>query len=92
LVRLARIAGSLAERRRSGLSLRLRCAPQTLAHRGILFLDEALHFRADALDALRQPLEAGTVTIARVEGALSLPARFMPLISRLPAGPFRARG
>ena len=41
----------------------------SLAHRGILFLDEALEFRTDALDALRQPLEAGAVTIARVEGA-----------------------
>jgi magnesium chelatase family protein len=48
----------------------------SLAHRGVLFLDEALHFRADALDALRQPLEAGSVTIARVEGALAMPARF----------------
>lgn len=39
-------------------------------------LDEMLQFRADALDALRQPLESGVVTIARVEGALTLPARF----------------
>jgi magnesium chelatase family protein len=39
-------------------------------------LDEMLQFRADALDALRQPLESGIVTIARVEGALTLPARF----------------
>jgi magnesium chelatase family protein len=48
----------------------------SLAHRGILMLDETLQFRADALEALRQPLEAGTVTIARVEGVLELPARF----------------
>ena len=55
---------------------RVRPGEASLAHRGVLFLDEALQFRADALDALRQPLEAGSVTIARVEGALSLPARF----------------
>jgi magnesium chelatase family protein len=48
----------------------------SLAHRGALVLDELLQFRADALEALRQPLESGTVTIARVEGALRLPARF----------------
>lgn len=55
---------------------RVRPGEASLAHRGTLFLDEALHFRADALDALRQPLEAGSVTIARVEGALAMPARF----------------
>jgi magnesium chelatase family protein len=60
---------------------RVRPGEASLAHRGILFLDEALHFRADALDALRQPLEAGTVTIARVEGALAMPARFMLLMA-----------
>ncbi len=48
----------------------------SLAHRGALVMDELLQFRSDALEALRQPLELGTVTIARVEGALSLPARF----------------
>ena len=55
---------------------RVRPGEASLAHRGVLFLDEALHFRTDALDALRQPLEEGNVTIARVDGALSLPARF----------------
>jgi magnesium chelatase family protein len=60
---------------------RVRPGEASLAHRGILFLDEALEFRTDALDALRQPLEAGAVTIARVEGALMLPARFMLLMA-----------
>ncbi len=55
---------------------RVRPGEASLAHRGTLFLDETLEFRADALDALRQPLESGSVTIARVDGALSLPARF----------------
>jgi len=58
---------------------RIRPGEASLAHRGTLFLDETLQFRADALDALRQPMESGTVTIARVEGALQLPARFMLL-------------
>ena len=60
---------------------RVRPGEASLAHRGVLFLDEALHFRADALDALRQPLEAGSVTIARVEGALAMPARFSLLMA-----------
>jgi magnesium chelatase family protein len=51
----------------------------SLAHRGVLLLDELLQFRADALEALRQPLEVGTVTIARADGALRLPARFQLL-------------
>ncbi len=55
---------------------RVRPGETSLAHRGALFLDELLEFRSDALDALRQPLESGMVTIARVDGALSLPARF----------------
>jgi len=55
---------------------RVRPGEASLGHRGVLLLDETLQFRADALDALREPLESGSVTIARVEGALSLPARF----------------
>jgi magnesium chelatase family protein len=55
---------------------RVRPGEASLAHRGALLLDELLQFHADALDALRQPLESGTVTIARVEGAVTLPARF----------------
>ena len=55
---------------------RVRPGEASLAHRGVLFLDETLQFRSDALDALRQPVESGTVTIARVDGALQLPARF----------------
>lgn len=55
---------------------RIRPGEVSLAHRGLLLLDEMLQFRTDALDALRQPLESGVVTIARAEGALSLPARF----------------
>jgi magnesium chelatase family protein len=55
---------------------RVRPGEASLAHRGVLFLDETLEFRADALDALRQPLEARRVAIARVDGVLELPAAF----------------
>jgi magnesium chelatase family protein len=59
-----------------GGGARVRPGEASLAHRGILLLDETLQFRSDALDALREPLEGGSVTIARVDGALTLPARF----------------
>jgi magnesium chelatase family protein len=49
----------------------------TLAHRGVLFLDELCEFRRDALEALRAPLEAGEVLIARAGGQRHLPCRFM---------------
>jgi magnesium chelatase family protein len=49
----------------------------TLAHRGVLFLDELCEFRRDTLEALRAPLESGWVTIARAGGERRLPCRFM---------------
>ena len=58
---------------------RVRPGEASLAHRGVLFLDETLQFRTDAIDALRGPIDAGTVLIARVDGVLKLPARFMLL-------------
>lgn len=49
----------------------------SLAHHGILFMDEMPEFQKDALEALRQPLEDGVVTISRANASLTYPARLM---------------
>ncbi|MFG2627262.1 YifB family Mg chelatase-like AAA ATPase [Streptomyces sp. NPDC048473] len=56
----------------------------SLAHRGILFLDEAPEFSMRALDALRQPLESGHVVVARSAGVVRLPARFLMVLAANP--------
>ncbi|MFD9792427.1 YifB family Mg chelatase-like AAA ATPase [Streptomyces sp. NPDC059070] len=56
----------------------------SLAHRGVLFLDEAPEFTGKALDSLRQPLEAGHVVIARSAGVVRLPARFLMVLAANP--------
>jgi magnesium chelatase family protein len=66
----------------------------SLSHRGVLFLDEAPEFSTKALDALRQPLEAGHVVIARSAGVVRLPARFLMALAAnpCPCGQYRAYG
>ncbi len=56
----------------------------SLAHGGVLFLDELPEFRRDALEALRQPLEEGRLTVVRTRASLTFPARFALLAAMNP--------
>ena len=56
----------------------------SLAHRGVLFLDELPEFHRDALETLRQPMESGWVSIVRVGASLRLPCRFQLIAAMNP--------
>jgi magnesium chelatase family protein len=56
----------------------------SLAHRGVLFMDEAPEWGASMLDALRTPLEEGEVRLARAEGTVQYPARFQLVLAANP--------
>jgi magnesium chelatase family protein len=60
-----------------GGSARVRPGEITLAHRGVLFLDEAPEFPTSVLEALRQPLEERAIRISRASGTLEFPADFL---------------
>jgi magnesium chelatase family protein len=68
----------------------IRPGAASLAHRGVLFLDEAPEFQRDVLDALRQPLEAGEVIIARSAMCARFPARFTLVLAANPCPCARA--
>jgi magnesium chelatase family protein len=70
---------------------RLRPGEASLAHRGVLLLDELAEFQRPTLEALRQPLEDGEILVARAAGSARFPARFQ-LIATMNLCPCGARG
>ncbi len=56
----------------------------SLAHHGVLYLDELPEFKGEILNTLRQPMEDGNITISRVSGSVKFPSRFMLVASKNP--------
>ena len=68
----------------SDSGIRAKPGEVSLAHHGVLFLDELPEFSAQALDALRQPLETGEVVVARANRHVTYPARFQLIAAMNP--------
>ncbi len=68
----------------SGGGQRARPGEVSLAHRGVLFLDELPEFPRQALEALRQPMESGRTTVARASAHITYPARFQMIAAMNP--------
>lgn len=56
----------------------------TMSHRGVLFMDEFAEFPRSVLEALRQPLEDGIITVSRAQGSLQFPAKFILIAAQNP--------
>ena len=67
-----------------GGGMRAKPGEASLAHRGVLFLDELPEFTAQVLDSLRQPLETGEISVARVNAHIKYPARFQLIAAMNP--------
>ena len=75
---------TVTEKALIGGGTRVRAGEITLAHKGVLFLDEFAEFNRDTIDALRQPLENGKIAIARIYGTYEFPAKVMVVAATNP--------